>query len=149
MRTSLHPSRGAVLFLLAGFLVSACRSQAGHIVAGDGSLAAVSWSEEERAREIALKTLRTTNEASYHLVRLRGAEKLHVHDTHDVTVFLLSGSVSLTVAGRTVELRKGDVVEIPRGTAHQAVNLAPDASLAYAVFTPPYDGQDHRAVRGS
>ena len=138
--------RAGVVVALAAFLSSCGAQKASRVFSEQGTLRAVSWSAEERAQDIALKTLRTTPEASYHLVRLRGAEEPHVHDQHDGVVFVLAGRIFLRLGERTLALRKGDVVEIPRGIVHQAVNLASEASLAYVVFTPPYDGSDKRIV---
>jgi len=105
-----------------------------------------SWTEEEKARDVALRTLKVTKEASFHLVRVRTGEKPHVHDSHDGTVFVLSGRFLVYLGDLTVTVGPGDVLEIPRGVVHWAENIHPDASEAYVIFTPPYDEKDWRPV---
>ena len=49
----------------------------------------VQWSQEDLTREVSVKHLGTTAEASFHFIRLQGAEQPHIHDRHDLTVFVL------------------------------------------------------------
>ncbi len=106
----------------------------------------VKWSAEELTQAVAVKNLSKTKEASFHFVRLKGAESPHIHDRHDLTVFTFSGTSVLHFKDRTVSLKPGDLINIPRGVWHWAENIGQDATLAYAVFTPPYDGKDRRVV---
>lgn len=102
------------------------------------------WTADELSRDIAVKTLRTTPEASFHLIRLKGAEPPHVHDRHDLTVFILSGTSVVHFKDRAVSIEPGELIDIPRGVWHWAENLGQDPTHAYAVFTPPFDGKDRR-----
>ena len=103
----------------------------------------VEWTEQEVAAEVAVLEVRRGNWSSEHLVRLRGEEKPHVHQRHDITVTLLEGRVGMHIDGRSFEMRPGDVASIPHGATHWAENIFDEgASVAYAVFTPAYDGQD-------
>ena len=95
---------------------------------------------------MAIRNLWKTEDASAHIIRLRTAEKPHVHEHHDLTVFVLSGSARVFLDGKFILSHAGDVIEIPRGTLHWAENLDKDASEVYAVFTPTYDGQDSRMI---
>jgi len=109
---------------------------------------AIEWSEAERAAQIAVLEVRRGNWSSEHMVRLAGAEKPHVHQRHDVVVTLLSGRVRMHLGDRVFEMRAGDVANIPHGTSHWAENLVRGgASTAYAIFTPPYDGQDNEPAK--
>ena len=106
----------------------------------------VQWSADELARDVAVKNLGTTAEASFHFVRLKRAEAPHVHDRHDLTVFIFSGTSTVHFKDRTVSMGPGDLIEIPRGVWHWAENLGKDTTQAYAIFTPPFDGKDRRIV---
>ena len=110
------------------------------------TLPSVQWSAEELTRDVAVKTLRKTDHASFHFVRLNGAELPHIHDRHDLTVFTFLGTSVLHFKNRTVSLKPGDLIDIPRGVWHWAENIGQDPTLAYAVFTPPFDGKDRRVV---
>lgn len=104
----------------------------------------VQWSPDERARDVAVKTLGATAQASFHFVHLKGAEPLHVHDRHDLTIFIFSGTSTVHFKDYTVSMSPGDLIEIPRGVWHWAENIGQDPTQAYAIFTPPFDGKDRR-----
>jgi quercetin dioxygenase-like cupin family protein len=104
------------------------------------------WTPDELAKPIAVRPLRRTAETSVSLIRLAGAEQPHIHKDHDLVVILLTGSARLHLGGRTVAVRAGDVMEIPRGVVHWAENTGPGASEVYAVFSPPFDGRDNLPV---
>lgn len=104
------------------------------------------WTAAERGQPIAIRTLRTTEQASFHLVHAVGAEEPHYHDRTDLTVFVLSGEVDVHLGERTQRARVGDVIEIPKGTKHWVANAGAGPSLSYVVFSPPFDGKDRRFV---
>ena len=137
----------AIVMLLTSICLASCTPErAGQIVTPKGVLSGHEWTAEERQKEVAVRTLRKTSGASHHLIRLRTAEKPHVHDHHDLTVFVLAGKGRMHLAGRSTVVHPGDVIEIPRGTVHWAENLDTAASEVYAVFNPPFDGKDRRFV---
>jgi mannose-6-phosphate isomerase-like protein (cupin superfamily) len=135
-----------LLNLLVFLSSCAATSRQVKIVSPEVTFESIKWTPEELAKDFSIRTLRTTGKASYHIIRLRGMEKMHVHDTHDATIFVLSGKADFFLKDRTVTLNPGDVVEIPHGVVHQAINRDPVATEAYAVFTPSYDGTDMRPV---
>ncbi len=104
------------------------------------------WTSDELKAPIARRMLRKTSGASYHLIRLKTSEEPHVHQEHDLSVFVLHGKSRVHLAGKVYDVRPGDVVEIPRDTPHWVENKGRKASLVYAVFTPPFDGKDQFPV---
>lgn len=104
------------------------------------------WTPDELEKTIAVRRLRATSEVSVSLIRLAGAEQPHMHKDHDLVVVMLSGAARLHLGNRTVDVRPGDVMEIPRGVVHWAENTGPEASEVYAIFSPPYDGRDNLPV---
>ncbi len=102
------------------------------------------WSPQETTRNIAIKNLSVTSNASFHWIRLMGAESPHVHDSHDLTVFIFSGTSAIHFSEKTIMMHPGDLIEIPRGTWHWAENHGPSPTQAYAIFHPPFDGKDKR-----
>ena len=125
-----------------------CASQApwGRIILPDRDLPAIQWREDEKSAPFVLRTLKRTQDASFHIVRLLKAEEPHVHDTHDGTVFVLRGKGRIHFENRSVDLSPGDVLEIPRGVPHWAENAGPGACEAYVIYTPAFDGKDRRPV---
>lgn len=123
--------------------VVGCNGPPPRTITAQGSLP-VEWTDEQLAQPIAIQTLRSTPEASHHWVRARGAEKPHVHDRTDMTVFIVSGNVIMHIGARHVTAAPGDVIDIPRGTPHWVENVHPEASIAYAIFSPALDPGDRR-----
>lgn len=81
-------------------------------------------------------------QCSYHLVQIRDRERLHRHNTHDGYVRIWEGSGNLLLGDKTIALKKGDEVKIPKGVAHAFTNTYPNPSVAVVQFTPAFDGKD-------
>jgi mannose-6-phosphate isomerase-like protein (cupin superfamily) len=116
------------------------------VVTPGGSLPAVAWTDEELGKDVAIKTVRQSDAASHHVVRLLKAEKPHVHDRSDLIVVVLSGSVRMHFADRVVPVGAGQAIDIPKGAPHWAENVSTEPSFAYVVFAPAFDGKDRRPV---
>ena len=84
--------------------------------------------------------------ASHHVVQIRDRETPHLHKTHDATVTMLKGQGYLMLEQRRIDLAAGDVVYIPRGAAHYFTNTAREPSVAFAIYTPAFDGKDTHPV---
>lgn len=79
---------------------------------------------------------------SHHLVQVRDREKPHIHKFHDGTVVIVKGRGYLILEKRRIDLSAGDIVYIPRSAVHYFVNTAGEPSVAFVVFSPPFDGKD-------
>lgn len=134
------------LGMMMGLSISCTQRSSPLLISPEVPYGPIVWSPEESQQDIALKTLRQTPEASFHLIRLKGTERPHVHDHHDLTVFVLSGKARVHFATRSVEVGPLDIIEIPRGHMHWAENISPGPSVVYVIFTPPFDGKDHRLI---
>lgn len=133
----------------AALLLSACADTTpdrGRVLASEGVSEQTPWTPEELAKPIAVRRLRATAEVSVSLIRLKDAEKPHIHQAHDLVVVMLSGGGVLHLGERSIQVKPGDVMEIPRGTVHWAENTHPAGSEVYALFSPPYDGTDNIPV---
>ena len=80
--------------------------------------------------------------ASHHVVQIRDRETPHLHKAHDATVMMLKGQGFLMLEQRRVDLAAGDVVYIPRGAVHYFTNTAREPTVAFATYTPAFDGKD-------
>ena len=84
---------------------------------------------------------------SHHIVQIRDREPPHMHKTHDGTVVMISGRGYLMMSDKQIELSAGDIVYIPRGAAHFYVNTGVEPTIAFVVFSPPFDGKDNVPVK--
>ena len=79
---------------------------------------------------------------SHHIVQIRDRESPHLHKAHDGTVTMISGHGYLIMNNRRIELAAGDIVYVPRGAVHYYVNSGFEPTIAFVVFSPPFDGKD-------
>ena len=134
-------------FLLMTLLLAGCGSAVGgRVISPESDVSDFAWTVEEMAKPIAVRQRHATKETSVSLIRLAGAEQPHLHKEHDLVVVLLRGSARLHVGQRVIDVRPGDVMEIPRGVVHWAENTSSSASEGYVIFSPPYDGLDHLPI---
>lgn len=84
--------------------------------------------------------------SSYHVVAMLGAEPLHKHQTHDLMVVQLEGQGEMLIGQATMPLGPRSIVHVPRGIVHSMRNTEKTPLIAYAIFTPPFDGKDRVPV---
>ena len=60
----------------------------------------------------------------------------HYHEKVDEVIFGLEGTLTVTRDGMTHEIRKGDVIFIPRGAVHHHKNVHEGAARALVVLNP-------------
>ena len=101
------------------------------------------WENAMQPEENISKTLiLQTDFSSTHMIRIRGAEKRHVHEFHDSTVYIQSGSGRMYLGKSSFNVGPGSIIFIPHGVEHYFVNSGAEPATAIAVFSPAFDGQD-------
>ena len=83
---------------------------------------------------------------SHHLVAIRTAETPHRHDHHDLLVVMERGHGTMRIGDQTLPVGERSILYVPRGTVHAFANQSGAPALAYAVYTPPFDGTDRVEV---
>jgi mannose-6-phosphate isomerase-like protein (cupin superfamily) len=91
---------------------------------------------------IKVTTVAQGESVSHHIVQIRDRESPHIHKIHDGTVVMMRGRGYLMMENRRMDLSVGDVVYIPRGVLHYYVNSASEPTVAFVIFSPPFDGKD-------
>lgn len=95
-----------------------------------------------RPDNIIAVTLAIGAHSSHHLVQVRDAEPLHIHATHDLTVFLVRGQGRLRIGDHEFPMAVGDTTFIPRGVPHSFQNTGTEPAALLATFSPAFDGTD-------
>jgi mannose-6-phosphate isomerase-like protein (cupin superfamily) len=91
---------------------------------------------------IKVTTLGQGQGVSHHIVQIRDRESPHFHKAHDGTVTVISGHGYLVMSDKRIQLSAGDIVYVPRGVVHYYVNRGFEPTIAFVVFSPPFDGKD-------
>lgn len=84
---------------------------------------------------------------SHHAVAIRGAEDPHRHDHHDLIVVIAKGWGTMRLGDEERAVGEGSVLYVPRGTPHAFRNTSGRPALAYAIYSPAFDGRDRVPVR--
>lgn len=94
-------------------------------------------------QNISITNIGSVNDVSHHIVQIRGAESLHTHQNHDLTVFVYRGHGTMRIGNESFPIRSGDVLFVPRGIVHAFRNEDSSPAVAIVVFTPGFDGKDN------
>lgn len=84
--------------------------------------------------------------SSHHVVAIRDREEPHRHDRHDLLVVILAGHGAMRLGDEERPVGEGSVLWVPRGTPHAFRNGGDEPAVAYAVYTPGFDGEDRVGV---
>lgn len=83
---------------------------------------------------------------SHHVVSIRTREAPHRHDRHDLLVVVLRGHGRMRLGDEARPVGAGSILYVPRGTVHAFANSASEPAVAYAIYSPPFDGTDRVEV---
>ena len=85
--------------------------------------------------------------SSHHVVAIRTAETPHRHDRHDLFVLIVRGRGTMRIGEAALPVGEGSLLYVPRGAVHAFANQSGAPSVAYAIYTPPFDGKDRVETR--
>jgi mannose-6-phosphate isomerase-like protein (cupin superfamily) len=84
--------------------------------------------------------------SSHHVVAIRDRESPHRHDSHDLFVVIVRGYGTMRIGEENRPVGEGSILYVPRGTVHAFTNASPKPAIAYAIYSPPFDGKDRQPV---
>jgi mannose-6-phosphate isomerase-like protein (cupin superfamily) len=80
--------------------------------------------------------------ASSFVIVIKKEVKAHKHLSHSEHVVVLEGSGSMQLGSRNLEIKKGDVVFIPKNTVHAVKSTGKKPLKVLSVQAPYFDGKD-------
>lgn len=93
-------------------------------------------------QNIRVTPLATSESSSHFVVQIRHAEELHLHKEHDLTVFVCRGFGRMEINRQVIQVHKGDIIYIRRGTPHRFANQSRHPAVAVVVFSPKLEEKD-------
>jgi mannose-6-phosphate isomerase-like protein (cupin superfamily) len=84
--------------------------------------------------------------SSHHVVAIRDREVPHRHDRHDLFVVMVRGHGFMRLGDEERAVGEHSVLYVPRGTPHAFRNVTDAPAIAYAVYSPAFDGKDRVIV---
>lgn len=136
----------AVCLSLAACMTPQSRA-AGVVVSPADGASQSGWSEEEKASNVVLRNLRQTQEASFHLLRVKTELPRRKHAQSDLVLMVVAGQVEVQLGDRAIPSAPGDVIEVPRDVPYAVLNKGAEPGVLYQVYTPALDPNDVRMVR--
>ena len=112
----------------------------------DSLLAAIQLGQDEDFRVVELGR---DEHSSHHLVFIRDREIPHRHDRHDLFLVVLRGSGGMLQGDEERPVGEGSIIFVPRGGVHAFRNADAEPAVAYAVFSPAFDGGDRVEASGA
>ncbi len=80
--------------------------------------------------------------ASSFVIVIKKEVKLHKHLQHSEHVVVLEGKGQMTLGNKGFEIKKGDVVFIPKNTTHAVISTGDMPLKVLSVQSPKFDGKD-------
>ena len=80
--------------------------------------------------------------ASSFVIVIKKEVKLHKHIAHSEHVVVLDGTGQMTLGDKSFEIKKGDVVFIPKNTMHAVKSTGKQPLKVLSVQSPNFDGKD-------
>lgn len=140
-------------YLIAGLTLSACVTgaprAAGVVVSPADAASTTQWSDDERNAEVVMRNLRQSDEASFHLLRVRTALPPRKHEKSDMVLMVVAGQLELSLGDRRLPGAPGDVIEVPRGVPYGVKSKGDKPGVLYVVYTPAFNVDDVRKVAES
>ena len=68
--------------------------------------------------------------------------KPHVHVNHTEQVIVLEGEGEMTIGNKKMTIKKGDILFIPKNTAHSLKVTSKDPVKVISIQAPNFDGKD-------
>lgn len=124
------------------------------LTAGVGTLAAQkSYSDAAKAiqpdttfENVLVRRLFGDAEATGFVIWIKHKVPRHMHATHGETVVILQGKAEMLLGEKWMWVRKGDIIFIPKGTAH-AVTVKKGVLKVLSVQAPEFDGSDRLLLK--
>jgi quercetin dioxygenase-like cupin family protein len=135
-----------LLLSLTACMTPASRAAGVVVSPADGSSAS-GWTNEEKSANVVLRNLRQTENASFHLLRVRSELPRRKHAQADLVLVVVAGQVEVQLGDRAIPSAPGDVIEVPRDVPYAVLNKGRDAGVLYLMYSPALDPNDVRMVR--
>ena len=91
---------------------------------------------------VLVKKINSDRNSSTFLILIKKVVKLHKHQVHSETIYVLEGSGEMRLGEKKYQIKKGDVLFIPENTPH-SVTVTSDIPLkVLSIQAPEFDGAD-------
>lgn len=88
------------------------------------------------------KPLYSDSLTSSFVIVVKKEVKLHLHREHSEQVYVISGEADMQLGDKTIHIKAGDIIFIPKNTPHSAKVTSAEPLKILSVQSPYFDGKD-------
>jgi len=85
--------------------------------------------------------------ATEFLIFIKKDVPMHYHERHTEIVYILDGEANMTLNKKTLKVKSGDYIRIPKGTQHSVQVTSNIPLKVLSIQTPEFFGQDRVFVK--
>lgn len=101
----------------------------------------------EEFDNIHVQKLYGDEEVTSFLIWIKSSVTPHIHVEHSEHVYVLKGKAIMTLGESEFEVRKGDWIFIPKGTAHSVKSVSKGPLKVISIQAPEFDGSDRVYIK--
>lgn len=131
------------LFIIALFSLFAFKSRSQSVSGTD----TIGW--QTSSENIYSKKLHGDSLSTSFCIVIKKEVKLHKHQFHSEHVVVLEGTATMKLGDKTFDIKKGDVVFIPKQTAHAVKTTGKIPLKVISIQSPQFDGSDRVMLEGN
>lgn len=95
---------------------------------------------------IYMRTVASDSLVSSFVIFIKKEVKKHKHVFHSEHVYILDGEGEMVLGDKTFKVKKGDILFIPKNTAHSLKVISTTPVKVLSVQAPMFDGKDRMLV---
>lgn len=88
------------------------------------------------------KNIASDSLSSSFIIFIKKEVKKHKHVSHSEHVYILAGEGQMILGDKTITVKKGDIVFIPKNTPHSLIVTSKEPVKVLSVQSPYFDGKD-------
>ena len=92
--------------------------------------------------KVYVKLLSSDSLSSTFFIVVPGQIKQHYHQYHTENIFVVSGKAEMQLGEATIQIKKGDLIIVPKGTRHSVKRIGRKSLKVISVQSPLFDGTD-------
>lgn len=109
---------------------------------GQTKLNPLEYEPEEDYDNIWVKKISEDVHQSVFVIWVKEDVKMHFHEAHTENIVVLSGKAEMVIGNEKLRIKKGDHINIPKGTHHAVTKVYRKPLKVLSIQSPLFDGKD-------
>ena len=115
----------------------------GAVVFGQQYSSLDSFQPDTVFENIHVKKIASDSIQSCFIIWIKKGVKGHFHQSHTENIIVIDGKAIMTLDDKTINIKKGDYINVPKGTKHAVLEITSKKPLkVLSIQSPYFDGSD-------